>query len=89
MKKLEKTNNTIPLIINNEEYVMLKNGSYHKKITPLNQFTNLKLINYFEELNNNLDNINIHHYGLVKRELIKRNLINDIDIPINSYDFKF
>ncbi len=44
------------------------------------------LVQYFRELDNtDLENINLHHYGLVKNEMLKRELLTGDVVSLNNY----
>lgn len=89
VKKDEKTNTDIPLIINNEEYILKENGSYFKKIIPISKMKDFELIKHFNFIDKNIDDVNLHHYGLVKNEMIKRGfLIGHIE-SLNLYCMEF
>ncbi len=79
----------IPLIINDKEYVLLENGIIIKKVVTPAFLDDQQLINYYYHLNKNIDDnyINLSHYGVEKKEMIKRKILNDIDISLNLYGF--
>jgi hypothetical protein len=79
------------LIIDGVQYI-IKNGNL-KPFTPLipvNKQSFLTLYSDFIKMNNTrIDDINLHHYGLVKNELIKRGCISGEIISLNEYNSNF
>lgn len=53
------------------------------------KLSDLKLFNYLKEIENNIENTNLQHYGVVKNECIKRNIIQDELISLNHYKCDF
>lgn len=79
------------LIIDGVQYI-IKNGNL-KPFTPLipvNKQSFLTLYTDFIKMNNtDIENINLHHYGLVKNELIKRGCISGEITSLNEYNSNF
>jgi len=79
------------LIIDGVHYI-IKNGNL-KPFTPLipvNKQSFQTLYTDFIKMNNtDIENINLHHYGLVKNELIKRGFISGEIISLNEYNSNF
>ncbi|MGJ0363034.1 replication endonuclease [Aliarcobacter cryaerophilus] len=79
------------LIIDGVQYI-IKNGNL-KTFTPLipvNKQSFQTLYSDFIKMNNtDINDINLHHYGLVKNELIKRGFISGEIISLNEYNSNF
>lgn len=90
-KKQEKINKDIPLIINNELYTLFENGTYKKNLIPVSNMKDIELIKYFNSIDKDIYNVNLHHYGLVKNEMVKRGLMvgNIENLNIYNYGIEF
>jgi hypothetical protein len=77
------------IIIDGHRYIQ-KDSNLIKftPIIPVSSMNTFNLYTHFLQLDNNIENINLHHYGLVKNELIKRNKITGSIIPIDNYSNK-
>ncbi|MFW2605631.1 rolling circle replication-associated protein [Aliarcobacter butzleri] len=79
------------IIIHSTEYV-LKEGVLKEftPIIPVNKQSLQSLYADYIKMNNvDVENINLHHYGLVKNELIKRKCIPGEIISLNEYNSNF
>lgn len=90
-KKQEKINKDIPLIINNELYTLFENGTYKKNLIPVSNMKDIELVKYFNSIDKDIYNVNLHHYGLVKNEMVKRGLMvgNIENLNIYNYGIEF
>ncbi|GGD47612.1 hypothetical protein GCM10012288_22310 [Malaciobacter pacificus] len=86
--KKREQKRVIPIIIDGIEYGT-RDNKLVKKIIPVTHFKDLALISYFNKIDKNIDSVDLKHYGLVKNEMIKRDLLDDELIKINSYDTNF
>ncbi|MDD4330325.1 MAG: replication endonuclease [Aliarcobacter sp.] len=89
IKKDKKVNKDIPLIINNELYTLFEDGTYKKNLIPVSKIENFELIKHFNFIDKNIDNVNLHHYGLVKNEMIKRGCMIGTIENLNLYNMEF
>ena len=89
IKKDKKVNKDIPLIINNELYTLFEDGTYKKNLIPVSKIENFELIKHFNFIDKNIDNVNLHHYGLVKNEMIKRGYLIGTIESLNIYNEEF
>lgn len=73
-----------------EIYVLdIKNNTLVEKIEIVSKMPDLRLIKHFRKIDKNLDGVNLHHYGLVKNEMIKRKLLEGKVISVNEYNTDF
>lgn len=101
--KLEKTNQRIklkykkkkikPLIfINGCQYLEDSNGRIipFEPIIPINKRSDMTLYNDYITLNNtDINLIDMNVFGLIKNELINRDIINDKIMPISEYNYAY
>lgn len=75
-----------PIIVDGIEHIMV-DGKLEEfdPIIPVSKMTSLSLYSHFLELDNDIENCNLQHYGLVKNELINRDMLDDEIIPLNLY----
>lgn len=78
------------LIIDGVEYTN-KNGNIkrYEPIIPVNKRTSLDLYTHYQEMNHNIEEYDLKHYGLVKNELIQRDFIEGEVLPLNAYNTDF
>ncbi|MDD3054248.1 MAG: replication endonuclease [Aliarcobacter sp.] len=88
-KKEVKINKDIPLIINNELFTLFENGTYKKNLVPVSKMKDFELIKHFNFIDRNIDAVNLHHYGLVKNEMIKRRYLIGTIESLNIYNKEF
>lgn len=70
-----------------EVYILdIENNTLVEKMEIVSQMTDLRLVKHFRKIDNNLDGINLHHYGLVKNEMIKRGLFDGEILSVNLYN---
>lgn len=80
----------VPIFVDGQRYIQ-KNGNLIEftPIIPVNQMNTYNLYSHYLQIDDDIENTNLHHYGLVKNELIKRNQIEGFIIPINQYSNDF
>lgn len=86
----QKTKNDfIPLVIDDKN-LLYKDGKIFEPASksPL-YMKNYELYHHFLEIDKNIDTVNLHHYGLVKNELINRGMLIGETLPIDSYNGSF
>lgn len=79
------------LLIDGTEYI-IRDGNLQEitPIIPVNKQSNFSLYSDYMQMNNTeIEDINLHHYGLVKNELIKRDFITGQIISLNDYNANF
>ena len=86
-KKLELNNKNIPLTIDDKDYTLLNDNRIIRKYPIISEFLDFELLRYYN--NYDIDTDNISHYGLIKKELIKRNILIDDNFNINDYNNSF
>jgi len=80
--------------------VIFDYGDYQKKyfykddrlISPMklvSRMKDYKLFNYFSKIDKDIEDINLHHYGVVKNECVQRGLIDGVVLPVNEYNLDF
>lgn len=72
------------IMIDNKRYVSV-NGQLQEYIPPVTKMNDIRLHNHYKELEEDIYNINMQHYCLVKNELINRYILDDEKLPINQY----
>lgn len=78
----------VDVVIDDEEYILF-NGSLKKtKIQP-HEMNDIQIYDYFQKIDKDIENVNLHHYGQTKNIMIERGLIDDFVIPLNSYSVEF
>ncbi|MCG3685996.1 replication endonuclease [Aliarcobacter butzleri] len=86
-KKIEVENKNIPLIIDNKKFTLLNDNRIVRNYPNISYFRDFELLSYYNTYDIDVDSI--QHYGLIKKELINRNLINDDNFNINDYRNSF
>lgn len=88
--KYKKRINQPKIIIDNHEYKMIDNKlTSIIKIKPIKYRNTYDLYYTFQKLDNNIDNIDLNHYHLIKNELIQRNLIKESLTSLSSSIYGF
>ncbi|MCK9337831.1 MAG: replication endonuclease [Arcobacteraceae bacterium] len=88
--KYKKPYRNIPTIIDGTSYIWTKYKLIKQNsLLIVSKMKDLQLYRHFQKIDNDIENVNLHHYGLVKNELIKRNIIQDKILPINEYNTQF
>ncbi|MGE4456222.1 MAG: hypothetical protein AB7E13_04765 [Arcobacteraceae bacterium] len=87
--KLKYQKPRIPILycIDGERYFF--NGNKLIKFEPvpvISEMTNSILFNYYHSLSDNIDNVNLQHFGLVKNELISREMLSGKKVSLNLYN---
>lgn len=76
------------IIINGISYKQIDNQLVELSyIKPINYYTNLSLYQYYKKID--IEKVNLSHFALVKNELIKRNVIDEVLISPNLYNTNF
>lgn len=78
------------IFIDGQKYIQ-RDGNLIKftPIVPVSKMKTFNLYSHFLQLDENIDNVNLLHYGLVKNELIKRNYIDVPIVSVNHYSNDF
>ena len=76
-------------IDNNKSHMLLnyKNDLISPSEVPVSKMSDYILFNHYQSLN--IETCNLHHFGLVKNELIRRGLLNDELVSLNDYNLDF
>ncbi|MBE0515163.1 replication endonuclease [Sulfurimonas sp.] len=86
----QKTKNDfIPLVIDDKN-LLYKDGKIFEPASksPL-YMKNYELYHHYLEIDKKIDTVNLHHYGLVKNELINRGMLFGETLPLDSYNGQF
>jgi len=100
--EIKKINSTIKLkykkkykeprvIIDGITYVMHEGRlkEFEPSVTPVNKMTDLSIYSHYLKMNEDIEPFDLNHYGLVKNELIRREMIDDVILPISAYSMEY
>ncbi|MCT7553180.1 hypothetical protein N5T67_10100 [Aliarcobacter butzleri] len=68
-------------------FPLLNDNRIVRNYPNISYFRDFELLSYYNTYDIDVDSI--QHYGLIKKELINRNLINDDNFNINDYRNSF
>ena len=84
--KYKKKYKEPPITIDGITYVMHEGRlKEFEPIIPVNKMSDLNIYTHYLEMNEDIKSFDYLHYGLVKNELIKREMIEDELLPISAY----
>lgn len=72
------------IMIDDKRYVSI-NGQLQEYIPTVNKMNDIQLHKHYRDLEEDIYNINMQHYCLIKNELIDRDILHDEKLPINQY----
>ena len=73
-----------------KEYIQKDNLLLLKQYKkPISQYGDYELYLYYNKIKDELDYINLKHFGVVQNELISRGLIDGEIQPLNSFSAEF
>lgn len=80
-----------PIIrIDGIEYITFNNELVvFDPIKPVVQMSDMNLYQHYLDMNEDIEEYNLHHYGLVKNEMINRELLEGEILSINEYNVEF
>ena len=80
-----------PIIrIDGVEYITFNNELVlFDPIKPVVQMSDMNLYQHYLDMNEDIEEYNLHHYGLVKNEMINRELLEGEILSINEYNVEF
>lgn len=88
-KQLESIKSNPIVVIDDVEYISI-NGELKRRIKPVSKMSSYSLFKHYNNLNNqDIEYIDLKHYGLVKNELIKRKYLYGDVQNLNSYSSEF
>ncbi|NQY19799.1 MAG: replication endonuclease [Campylobacteraceae bacterium] len=58
-------------------------------IIPVKKMSSMNLYQHYLDINEDIENYNLHHYGLVKNEMISRELIVGEEVLVSEYNLGF
>lgn len=86
-KGLIKEKKSIPVTIEGDfRTFVLKDGKIKQLTRSLNNFSHMDLLHYYKILN--IETVDLHHYGLVQNECVRRHLIDNKVQNINDFSIE-
>ncbi|PCI27256.1 MAG: hypothetical protein COB67_08870 [SAR324 cluster bacterium] len=85
----KKVHNHIPLVVDGIDMFYINGNVVKQGVKSPNKMKNLDLYDYFKNIDEDIENVNLQHYGHTKNVMIKRGLLHDEIVSLNLYNEEF